>query len=104
RDWSSDVCSSDLSSEVSPGTTDVLLEAAVWDTLAVFRTIRRHKLPSEAGKRYERGVDAAASIAALDRAATLLAQITGGTVEAALTDVGSAPEMPTITFDPDRPS
>lgn len=92
------------SSEVSPGTTDVLLEAAVWDTLAVFRTIRRHKLPSEAGKRYERGVDAAASIAALDRAATLLAQITGGTVEAALTDVGSAPEMPTITFDPDRPS
>src|SRR5699024_4901824 len=73
------------SSEVSPGTTDVLLEAAVWDTLAVFRTIRRHKLPSEAGKRYERGVDAAASIAALDRAATLLAQITGGTVEAALT-------------------
>ena len=92
------------SSEVSPGTTDVLLEAAVWDTLAVFRTIRRHKVPSEAGKRYERGVDAAASIAALDRAATLLAQITGGTVEAALTDVGSAPEMPTITFDPDRPS
>lgn len=92
------------SSEVSPGTTDVLLEAAVWDTLAVFRTIRRHKLPSEAGKRYERGVDAAASIAALDRAATLLAEITGGTVEATLTDVGSAPEMPTITFDPDRPS
>ena len=92
------------SSEVSPGTTDVLLEAAVWDTLAVFRTIRRHKVPSEAGKRYERGVDAAASIAALDRAATLLAEITGGTVEATLTDVGSAPEMPTITFDPDRPS
>src|SRR5699024_295116 len=92
------------STEVSADTTDVLLEAAVWDTLAVFRTIRRHKLPSEAGKRYERGVDAAASIAALDRAATLLAQITGGTVEAALTDGGSAPEMPTLTFAPDRPS
>ena len=90
--------------EVSDTTTDVLLEAAVWDTLAVFRTIRRHKLPSEAGKRYERGVDAAASIAALDRAATLLAEITGGTVEASLTDVGSAPDMPTISFDPERPS
>ncbi len=90
--------------EVSDSTTDVLLEAAVWDTLAVFRTIRRHKLPSEAGKRYERGVDAAASIAALDRAATLLAEITGGTVEASLTDVGAAPVMPTISFDPDRPS
>lgn len=92
------------STEVSGSTTDVLLEAAVWDTLAVFRTIRRHKLPSEAGKRYERGVDAAASVAALDRAATLLAEITGGTVEASLTDVGSAPAMPTISFDPDRPS
>lgn len=90
--------------EVSPETTDVLLEAAVWDTLAVFRTIRRHKLPSEAGKRYERGVDAAASVAALDRAATLLAEITGGTVEPALTDVGGPPEMPTIAFDSDRPS
>ncbi|MGN7227361.1 phenylalanine--tRNA ligase subunit beta [Dietzia maris] len=92
------------STEVSADTTDVLLEAAVWDTLAVFRTIRRHKLPSEAGKRYERGVDAAASIAALDRAATLLAEITGGSVEASLTDVGSAPVMPTIAFDPERPS
>ena len=90
--------------EVSGSTTDVLLEAAVWDPLAVFRTIRRHKLPSEAGKRYERGVDAAVSVAALDRAATLLAEITGGTVEASLTDVGSAPVMPTISFDPDRPS
>lgn len=92
------------STEVSEQTTDVLLEAAVWDPLAVFRTIRRHKLPSEAGKRYERGVDAAASVAALDRAATLLAEITGGTVEPGLTDVGSAPEMPTIAFGSDRPS
>ncbi|MDV8001723.1 phenylalanine--tRNA ligase subunit beta [Rhodococcus sp. IEGM 1408] len=90
--------------EVSDQTTDVLLEAAVWDTLAVFRTIRRHKLPSEAGKRYERGVDAAVSIAALDRAATLLAEITGGTVEDSLTDVGSAPVMPTIAFDEGRPA
>ncbi|MFN3602181.1 MAG: phenylalanine--tRNA ligase subunit beta [Dietzia sp.] len=93
-----------VSTEVSEQTTDVLLEAAVWDTLAVFRTIRRHKLPSEAGKRYERGVDAAASIAALDRAATLLAGITGGTVESTLSDAGSAPVMPTIAFDADRPA
>lgn len=92
------------STEVSAVTTDILLEAAVWDTLAVFRTIRRHKLPSEAGKRYERGVDTATSVAALDRAATLLADIAGGTVEEALTDVGSAAVMPIISFDADRPS
>lgn len=92
------------STEVSETTTDVLLEAAVWDPLAVFRTVRRHKLPSEASRRFERGVDAAATVAVLDRAATLLAHITGGTVTHALTDAGSAPPMPTIAFDPDRPS
>lgn len=92
------------STEVSGETTDVLLEAAVWSPLAIFRSVRRHKLPSEAAKRYERGVDAAVSVAALDRAATLLAEIAGGTVEPVLTDVGGVPDMPTITFDADRPS
>jgi len=91
------------STEVSAATTDVLLEAAVWDPLAVFRTVRRHKLPSEAGKRYERGVDAGISVAALDRAATLLAEIAGGTVEPLLTDHGSAPVMPAVDLDPALP-
>ena len=92
------------STEVSDRTTDVLLEAAVWDPLAVFRSIRRHKLPSEAGKRYERGVDAGATTAALDRAATLLAEITGGTVEPVLTDHGGLPQMPVVEIDPRLPS
>ena len=90
--------------EVGRGTTDVLLEAAVWEPLNVFRTVRRHKLPSEAAKRYERAVDAGASLAALDRAASLLAEISGGTVEPMLSDFGGAPEMPTIDFDPEMPS
>ena len=45
--------------EVRDSTTDVLLEAAVWDPAAVSRTQRRLHLPSEAGRRYERGVDPA---------------------------------------------
>ncbi|PKV99067.1 phenylalanine--tRNA ligase subunit beta [Nocardia fluminea] len=75
------------STEVGAETTDVVLEAAVWNPLRVYRTSRRHKLSSEAGKRYERVVDPEINIVALDRAATLLADITGGTIESALTDI-----------------
>lgn len=74
------------STEVRGSTTDVLLEAAVWDPAAVSRTQRRLHLHSEAGRRYERCVDPAISVSALDRCAALLADIAGGTVDPALTD------------------
>ncbi|MCV7359830.1 phenylalanine--tRNA ligase subunit beta [Mycolicibacterium fluoranthenivorans] len=72
--------------EVRDSTTDVLLEAAVWDPAAVSRTQRRLRLSSEAGRRYERTVDPAISVAALDRCAALLVEIAGGTVQPKLTD------------------
>jgi phenylalanyl-tRNA synthetase beta chain len=72
--------------EVRDTTTDLMLEAAVWDPAAVSRTQRRLHLTSESGRRYERAVDPAVSVAALDRAATLLADIAGGTIEPKLTD------------------
>jgi len=72
--------------EVRPSTTDVLLEAAVWDPAAVSRTQRRLRLYSEAGRRYERTVDPAIAVAALDRGAALLAEIAGGAAQPTLTD------------------
>jgi phenylalanyl-tRNA synthetase beta chain len=74
------------STEVRADSTDVLLEAAVWDPAAVSRTQRRLHLPSEAARRYERAVDPAISVAVLDRCATLLVDIAGGAVEHRLTD------------------
>ncbi|OBF22194.1 phenylalanine--tRNA ligase subunit beta [Mycobacterium sp. ACS4331] len=74
------------STEINDDSTDVLLEAAIWDPAAVSRTQRRLHLVSEAGRRYERSVDPAISVAALDRCAALLADIAGGTVEPVLTD------------------
>lgn len=74
------------STEVRADSTDVLLEAAVWDPAAVSRTQRRLHLPSEAARRYERAVDPAISVAALDRCAALLAEIAGGAVAPTLTD------------------
>ena len=90
------------STEVGSESTDILLEAATWNPLAIFRTGRRHKLGSEASKRYERVVDPAVNIAALDRAATLLTEIAGGRIEPVLTDVGGAPDArATVRMDVD---
>ncbi len=65
--------------EMSETTTRVLIEAAHWDAVSMFRTGRRHKLTSEAGKRNERGVDPTICEAAADRVAELLAEYGGGT-------------------------
>ncbi|MCK8675184.1 phenylalanine--tRNA ligase subunit beta [Rhodococcus sp. HM1] len=89
--------------EVGDTTTDVLLEAATWDPLAVFRGNRRHKLSSEAGKRFERNVDPEVALPALDRAASLLVEIAGGRVEPLLTDVSVPVEPVTIRMDIDLP-
>ncbi|MDT5265529.1 MAG: phenylalanyl-tRNA synthetase beta chain, partial [Mycobacterium sp.] len=94
--------------EVRASTTDVLLEAAVWDPAAVSRTQRRLRLVSEAGRRYERTVDPAISAAALDRSAALLAEIAGGTVERTLTDWRGDPprddwSLPPVSMPIDLP-
>ena len=91
------------STEVGPGTVDVILEAANFDPLAVFRTGRRHKLSSEASKRFERTVDSALPVAALDRAAQLLVDIAGGRIEPILTDIGEVRAFPSVRMDLDLP-
>ncbi|MFI1918569.1 phenylalanine--tRNA ligase subunit beta [Nocardia sp. NPDC020380] len=90
------------STEVGADSTDILLEAATWNPVAVARTTRRHKLGSEASRRFERVVDPEVNVAALDRAATLLAEIAGGTVESVLTDVRiPVPAIAPISMDID---
>jgi phenylalanyl-tRNA synthetase beta chain len=86
--------------EVRATTADVLLEAAVWDPAAVSRTQRRLHLYSEAGRRYERFVDPAISVAALDRCAALLADIAGGTIEPNLTDWRGDPPRVDWSYPP----
>lgn len=76
------------STEVSDTTTDVLIEAATFDTVSIGRTRRRHKLPSEASKRFERGVDPLIAPVAAQRAANLLAELAGGDIDPAGTDAG----------------
>ncbi len=90
--------------EMSDATTRVLIEAAHWDAVSMFRTGRRHKLTSEAGKRNERGVDPTVCEAAAHRVAELLAQYGGGTIEPGVTVVGEPPPRAEITIPIDLPA
>ncbi len=65
--------------EMTDATRNVLIEAATFDTVSIARTARRHKLPSEASRRFERGVDPAIPFVAAARVAELMAQYAGGT-------------------------
>ncbi|BDH57746.1 phenylalanine--tRNA ligase subunit beta [Tsukamurella sp. PLM1] len=89
--------------EVGDDTVNVILEGAIWNPVKVFRTGKRHKLSSDAAKRYERTVDPAISVWTVREAARLLTEIAGGTVVGELTDHGSYGDRPQVTIAADRP-
>ncbi|WJH25828.1 phenylalanine--tRNA ligase subunit beta [Pseudarthrobacter defluvii] len=82
--------------EVSDSTSNVLVESAHFDEVSIGRSRRRHKLPSEASKRFERGVDWQVAGIAAQRVVDLLVELAGGTADETGTDVGTAPETVTI--------
>jgi len=66
--------------ELGPTTSNVVIEAAHFDSVTIARAARRHKLPSEASKRFERGVDPTLGPTAARRVADLLVQLGGGQI------------------------
>ncbi|GAA2261367.1 phenylalanine--tRNA ligase subunit beta [Streptomyces amakusaensis] len=85
------------------GTTEVVIEAAHFDPVAIARTARRHKLSSEASKRFERGVDPQAGAAAAQRTVDLLVLLAGGTAEAGVTHIVSPSAPRTVSMAADHP-
>lgn len=69
------------STEVTDSTTNVLIEAAWFEPVTIGRSSRRHRLPSEASKRFARGVDPTIQEAAAERVVQLLVQLAGGTAD-----------------------
>lgn len=89
--------------DLENATSDVVIEAAHFDAVAIARTARRHKLSSEASRRFERGVDPQAAAAAAQRTVDLLVLLAGGTADAGVTEV-IAPSAPhTITLAANHP-
>lgn len=90
--------------EMSESTTRILVEVASWDPVSMFRTGKRHRLTSEAGKRNERGVDPTIPEAAADRVVELLVAHGGGTADPGVTKVGAAPVSPAVRIAADLPA
>lgn len=91
--------------EITGDSTDVLIEGAHWDPPSISRTARRHKLFSEAAKRFERFTDPALPPVAVELAVRLLHEFGGATVAPGRTDEGGYQPMPAITMPialPDR--
>ncbi|HVQ53663.1 MAG TPA: phenylalanine--tRNA ligase subunit beta [Thermoanaerobaculia bacterium] len=76
-----------LDTAVTDATTNVLLEAAWWDPATVRRTARRLGMHTDASHRFERSADIDAIPGALNLAARLLVESSGGAVAPGLLDV-----------------
>lgn len=90
------------STKTDEHTTDVLIEAATFDAVSIARSLRRHKLPSEASKRYERGVDPLIASAAAQRMVDLLEQFGGGVADSLGASHVTAWQPNRIEFTPSR--
>ena len=90
--------------EISASTTDIVIEAAHFDSASIGRTARRHKLGSEASRRFERGVDPQLPPVAALRVAQLLTELGGGTIAPTATDVGEVRPQPVLEIAADLPS
>ncbi len=86
------------STEVSDSTKDILVEAATFDPVTIARSARRHKLPSEASKRFARGVDPLVSRAAAQRVVDLLVELGGATADGLGSDIVDFTPAPAIVL------
>jgi len=84
------------STEITGTTTRVLVEAANFDPTSIARTARRHRLPSEASRRFERGVDPKVGPAAAARVVQLLVDLAGGTAEPLGSHLDESAPLPPI--------
>jgi phenylalanyl-tRNA synthetase beta chain len=78
-----------VNSGVEAGTTDLVLECAVFNPLSIRRTSRSLGLASDSSYRYERGVDSEAAGEAARRAVDLILETAGGSVVGPVHRVGS---------------
>tara|TARA_B100001059_G_scaffold236532_1_gene287583 strand:+ start:9046 stop:11130 length:2085 start_codon:yes stop_codon:yes gene_type:complete len=88
---------------VTDDTTNILVEAATFDPVAVRHTSRRHNISSDSSFRFERWVSPAAVAAASDRLIELILEVAGGTLcEGACEDGAPLPEPHCVTMRTER--
>ena len=85
-------------SEVSPATTDLVLECAYFQPTRIRRTRRALELSSESSYRFERGIDLFAMPDALRRAIDLIVTVAGGTMREPPIDLWPEPQQERTVF------
>jgi len=86
-----------FNSEISEETRSVLIESACFNPASVRKTSKSLGLYTDASYRFERGVDPDGTVAALNRAAVLMQEITGGRLVEGVIDEHPGPaEIKTI--------
>ncbi|ACN13577.1 PheT [Desulforapulum autotrophicum HRM2] len=81
-------------SEILPTTTRVLLESAYFNPVSIRKTAKRTGIATDASHRFERGVDPVATRAVLERAAVLMAAVSGGALAKGVIDVNPLKSSP----------
>lgn len=89
-----------LTTEIDAASTQVVLEAAHFDAPKIAAMSRRHRLSSEASRRFERGVDHDLAVVASNRAAVLFVELAGARL-GGLLDWDRRPPATTIPLDVD---
>ena len=85
-----------LETEVTPTTKNVLLESASFDAVSIRKTFMQFDLPSEASRRFSRGIHPETVLPAARRAAELIRQLAGGTVCKGEVDTYPAKQPPQV--------
>lgn len=93
-----------LHDSVVDDTSEVALEVALFDQVAVRRAARRHKLVTDARTRFERGVDPNLQPLASAYVSHLIQQVAGGSVDDGVSLFGGDTRRPSVAFRPERVS
>ena len=90
-------------SEIGEGTTDVIVESAIFDPISIRRTAFRYALRSEASLRFEKGQEFRLARIGADRTARLIAEWAGGEVAPGVVDSNpTEPPLAHVAFRPAR--
>jgi phenylalanyl-tRNA synthetase beta chain len=89
-------------SEVDDNTETIILEAAEFDPKFIRAAAKKLNLSTEASYRFERGIDSGAIEYAINKAASLIAEVSGGRVLSGIVQSGEKPERKNIAISHDN--
>lgn len=92
------------STEVTDSTVNVLIEAAHFESISISRSASRHKLPTEASKRFERGVDFELAPVAAQRVVDILVEYGGGSASGRVSDLNNTKPFAEIVMPLHEPA